>query len=198
MSNDASLLNTDLATEFQEEAENKPDPNTLSKKTVGVLISLVVLSALVFVGAVALNKNDGGSSKVVPPIKLTLALPPRSPFQIVLGESRVIEVMLFSGHDDRSAKDFQQVTEREIIWSVTPVGIVEIDGYGRIDTLKEGEVTVRVQSKKNSDIFAERTIKVVKQAEEFTPLPKRVINYNGEAARLNPVQQKIVNFMTLD
>ncbi len=198
MSNDASLLNTDLATEFQEEPENKPDPNTLSKKTVGVLISLVVLSALVFVGAVALNKNDGGSSKVVPPIKLTLALPPRSPFQIVLGESRVIEVMLFSGHDDRSAKDFQQVTEREIIWSVTPVGIVEIDGYGRIDTLKEGEVTVRVQSKKNSDIFAERTIKVVKQAEEFTPLPKRVINYNGEAARLNPVQQKIVNFMTLD
>ena len=75
---------------------------------------------------------------------------------------------------------------------------MEIDGYGRIDTLKEGEVTVRVQSKKNSDIFAERTIKVVKKGEEFTPLPKRVINYNGEAAKLNPVQQKIVSFMTLD
>jgi hypothetical protein len=52
---------------------------------VGVLIALVVLSVLVFVTAVALNKNDGGNSKVVPPVKLTLALPPQSPFQLVLG-----------------------------------------------------------------------------------------------------------------
>lgn len=128
----------------------------LSKKLIGVLIGLVVISVLVFVIAVALNKNDGGTSKVVSPVKLTLALPKQSPFPIVMGESRVVEVMLFSGHDDRMAEDFQQVTDRDLVWSVSPAGIVHVDAYGRIETLKEGDVTVKVQSKRNASVFEER------------------------------------------
>jgi hypothetical protein len=138
------------------------------------------MSVLVFVIAIALNKNDGGVSKVVPPVRLTLALPKESPFPIVMGESRVVEVLLFSGHDDRMGKDFQQVTEREVAWSVSPVGIVQVDAYGRIETLKEGDVTIKVHSKKNASVFEERLIRVVKKQEKDTPLPTRVVNYIGK------------------
>lgn len=170
----------------------------LSKKLVGVLIGLVVMSVLVFLTAIALNNNDGGASKVVLPVRLTLALPKESPFPIVMGESRVVEVLLFSGHDDRMGKDFQQVTEREVVWSVFPAGIVQVDPYGRIETLKEGDVTVRVQSKKSSSVFEERMIRVVKKEENSVPLPKRVVNNVGKKGKINPVQQKIVTFMSRD
>ena len=37
-----------------------------------------------------------------------------------LGTSRVLDVLFFSGHDDRTSEYFKVVTRKEIKWSVKP------------------------------------------------------------------------------
>lgn len=52
-----------------------------------------------------------------------------------LGTSRVLEVLFFSGNDDRTSDDFKVVTEKTVHWRVDPEGIISIDDYGRVEAL---------------------------------------------------------------
>lgn len=56
---------------------------------------------------------------------------------------------------------------------------------------------IKVTSKSNSNIFAERAIKVVADTDK-TNVPKRVINFRGEPANLNNILQKFVSYKTKD
>ena len=154
MKND-SLLNTDQASQTeQQETIKVNDPNRLSKKMMLMLVGFVALSVIVFATALAINKNQGGGSVTVPPVEIVLALPPQSPFQIVLGQGRVIEVMFFSGKDNRTADDFQSVTEREVMWTVDNASVLAVDLYGRVTTLAVGTTVLKVKSKRHPQVNA--------------------------------------------
>lgn len=134
-----------------------------------LLIGIVVLSAVVSVVAMTTNPHSD--------TKIRIALPDQSPFPIPLGESRVFEVFFFSGHDNRIGNDYQAVTLREVVWSVSPKEVASVDAYGRLTTLTAGTATVRVELKSNTKSYAERTIKVVENTPEIDPQPRRMINY---------------------
>lgn len=57
-----------------------------------------------------------------------------------LGNARILEVLYYSGKDDRNKDDFVNVTERAVKYEVDPEEIITIDPYGRVKTLKEGNV----------------------------------------------------------
>lgn len=84
--NDDSLLNTEQQVSVTEDIDNNKvnDPNKISKKMMGVLAGIVLLSAIVFVFAYGSNTN-GGAIPIVPPTKIVIALPQQTPFPILLG-----------------------------------------------------------------------------------------------------------------
>ena len=57
--------------------------------------------------------------------------------------------------------DFKLVSKREVLWSVSPKGIINLDQYGTLQALKEGNVKVAVKSLYNPSIFDEKELKVV-------------------------------------
>jgi hypothetical protein len=104
--------------------------------------------------------------------------------------------LFFSGHDDRRSDEYKTATNRELIWSVSPTGIIEVDAYGRIDTLREGKALLKVQSITNTDAADSRWIEVLPlpglRPNRTIGLPKRVVNYSGAPAKPNKVLQKTV------
>lgn len=66
-----------------------------------------------------------------------------------------------------------------------------------METLSLGVVKIKISSKRNSSIFAERAIKVVADTNK-TNVPKRVINFAGEPTNLNTVLQKFVSYKSKD
>ena len=64
--------------------------------------------------------------------------------QIELGQSRVLEVLFYSGRDDRTADDFMNAVNRDVSWSTNPEGIITVDPYGRVETLALGKTVVKV------------------------------------------------------
>jgi flagellar basal body-associated protein FliL len=101
----------------------------LNKKKIGIIIGVVVLlvaAAMTIVIIRLLHKDD-------PPADLTaIKLSITDGAVMKLGTSRVLEVMFFSGHDDRTSNDFKVVPDKSKTWEVTPPGIISIDTYGRI------------------------------------------------------------------
>ena len=61
----------------------------------------------------------------------------------------MIEVMFFSGKDNRTADDFQSVTEREVMWTVDNASVLALDLYGRVATLAVGTTVLKVKSKRH-------------------------------------------------
>lgn len=83
------------------------------------------------------------------PIAVRIALPNDKPTIIEMGNSRVAEVLFYSGNDDRTSDNYKAVTQRNIVWSVSSDGIISIDPYGRIETISPGTVDLKVQSTDN-------------------------------------------------
>lgn len=67
----------------------------------------------------------------VRPIRVEIFWPKGKAVTMELGTARVFEPLLFSGRDDRSLDTYTSVTMKDISWSVTPEGIIELDQYGR-------------------------------------------------------------------
>ncbi len=154
---------------------------------------VAIISVSVTVGLLLLIKSEAHSA-LVEPIKVRIALPNLNPFKIVLGNSRVIEVLFYSGFDNRASDDYKTVTQRSVVWETNPKGIVSIDPYGRLETLSLGQTTVRVQSKSSPNVYAELSIEVIKGSVSSNT-QKRVIDYGGgHRATLNKVMQKIVSY----
>ena len=113
-----------------------------------------------------------------------------------LGTSRVFDPNLYSGNDNRAYNNFQQVTKREIEWSVDPADIATVDMYGRINAIKEGECKLKLKSLANPEATDERTIRVVTKRTDIDKVPKRVINFKGEPADTLKSLQKLVERMS--
>ena len=80
------------------------------------------------------------------PTKIRMLLPPSDPFLLKLGENRVLDVVFYSGNDDRMLDNYKSVNRREIKWEVSPSGIVEVDRYGTLTTIKDEVVKITVKS----------------------------------------------------
>lgn len=157
--------------------------------------SVVAIAIIVLI--VVLNLPEGEVLVEKSPTAIRLALPMDwKTIPIILGRSRVAEVLFYSGHDDRRNDDYKTATDRQLIWTVSPAGIIEVDPYGRIDTLKEGKALLKVQSVTNSDATDARWIEVLPfhpaKENRTVGLPKRVVNYAGTPAQPNEVMQKVI------
>ena len=95
-----------------------------------------------------------------------------------LGTSRVLDVLFFSGHDDRTSKDFKVVTHKEIKWSVKPEGIISVDRYGRVEALAVGKALLKVVSTFDESVSDEQWIEIVENKKMISKV-KRIINYQG-------------------
>ena len=96
-----------------------------------------------------------------------------------MGTARVLEILFFSGKDDRNSESFAPVTLKDVKWTTEPSEIISVDQYGRVETLKVGKCTLRVESLANPGVFDERTVRVVSQRQDIDRVSKRVINYSG-------------------
>ena len=121
-----------------------------------------------------------------------IALPLNTLTEIVLGDSRVIEILFYSGNDSLRDKNFKSVTERGIEWELSPKEIISIDKYGRLETLKEGSVEVTVRSTADSNISTTKKINVVKAATIDQKPEKNIVNFTGKPANTVKNLQKIV------
>lgn len=79
---------------------------------------------------IVISKGSGGTIPEGAPYLIRLALPNET--TIELGDSRVVEVIFYSGKDDRTSEDYKAVTKRNVTWSTDPAGIIAVDPYGRI------------------------------------------------------------------
>jgi hypothetical protein len=75
-----------------------------------------------------------------------------------VGTSRVLEVLFFSGDDDRSSNDFKVVTEKSVHWRTFPEGILSVDSYGRVEALAVGKATIKVLSVYDSSVSDSKVI----------------------------------------
>jgi hypothetical protein len=94
----------------------KPKTKISKKKIIIISISIVVELALIAtVVLLTLAKADHD----IQPHKVRIALP-SGLTQIELGRSRVLEVLLYSGRDNRTADDFMNVVNRDVRWFTNP------------------------------------------------------------------------------
>lgn len=129
------------------------------------------------------------------PMKIRMLLPPQEPFLLKIGENRVLDVVFYSGNDDRTLDNYKSVNRREIKWEVSPSGVVEVDRYGTLTTIKAGDVKITVKSQHNDSVINTRTIKVMENYPD--PLPQEVKIVNSDIkAQLNHVLQRKITFFT--
>ena len=142
---------------------------------------------------VILLTREKKTNNYVEPVRLKMALPAEDPFALVLGESRVVEVLFFSGFDDRSSDDYRTVNRREVEWSVEPKGVLAVDPYGRVETLSLGSASIKVASKSSPAVSTKRRVTVVADTVKGE-VPRRVVDFAGQPAELNAVLQKVVSY----
>lgn len=107
----------------------------------------------------------------------------------------MLDVVFYSGHDDRTLDDYKSVNRRETQWEISPNAVVEVDMYGTLTTLKAGEAKVTVRSQHSDSVIHSRTIKVVEEYPTPVPQPTRVI-HSEIKAKLNQVLQRRITFFT--
>ena len=115
------------------------------------------------------------------PTKIRMLLPPSDPFLLKLGENRVLDVVFYSGNDDRMLDNYKSVNRREIKWEVSPSGIVEVDRYGTLTTIKDEVVKITVKSQHKDSVINTRTIKVVKNYPDPILQEAKIINSDIKA-----------------
>lgn len=133
---------------------------TLKRKKLALLGVVVAIALAALIVVLTLPSEEVVEAKS--PAYIRLALPTDWPtIPIKLGRSRVAEVLFFSGHDDRRRADYKTAANRGLVWSVSPAGIIEVDAYGRIDTLRVGKAMLKVQSVSNSEATDSRWVEVL-------------------------------------
>lgn len=80
---------------------------------------------------IVISGHSGSDSVDGGPTSIRMALPADRATVVQLGDSRVIEVLFYSGHDDRT-QNYQAVSKRGIKWTLSQPNIVSIDPYGRV------------------------------------------------------------------
>ena len=112
-----------------------------------------------------------------------------------LGTSRVLDVMFFSGHDDRTSDNFQVVTQKELTWNISPEGIITVDQYGRVEAKALGKAILRVVSKADDGIYDQQEIEVVEHKKMISG-KKSIINYAGTPKNVTKNYRKLVDRYT--
>ena len=130
---------------------------------------------------------------------LKILLPLHEETEMVLGDSRTIETIFYGENNDLSDKDYNVVTEKNVEWKTEPEGIVTVDKYGRLETLKTGVVKITVKSCSNPSACDSKKIKVLEKASLSDKPLKEIVNFNGEPVKtVNNLQKVIDRFNSLD
>ena len=95
------------------------------------------------------------------PVNIKLAIPDN--IEMVVGDSRIIEVIFYSGNDDLDGNNFKVVTERDIEWGIksTDGGEATVDKYGRFKAVKEGNDRNHRRIKSSTGPTDKKTIQIV-------------------------------------
>ena len=124
--------------------------------------------------------NYGPQSVGVKPHRIAIPWFEDREIMMELGTSRVFEVLFFSENNNRTDKNFLLVTERAINWTAEPPGVVSVDLYGRVEPIKEGVCTLKVESLSKPGVKDSRSVRVVAKRNDTHTVPKRIVNYQGE------------------
>lgn len=100
-----------------------------TKSTFFLAIGIIVVIGLILLVVILTNTLN---ADVVPPTSIKLPLLDDRSTIMKLGTSRVLDVLYFSGSDDRTSDSFKSVTEKDVHWKVDPEGIITVDSYGRV------------------------------------------------------------------
>lgn len=126
----------------------------------------------------------------------TIKMPLLDKTEMVIGDSRVIEV-IFKGKTNLSDENFKNVTERGVKWNLEPKGIITIDKYGRVEALKEGIVSIEIQSLANPTAIDKKIIKVVATPTTVN-IKKNIVNYQGEKVEQDLGFQKFIDIYSVE
>ena len=133
------------------------------------------------------------SNEAIAPVKIALPIPAKC--EMVVGDSRVIDVSFYSADNDLNSSGYKTVTEKGIQWSTSPEGIISVDPYGRVKALKPGIVTITAKSTANPQATAEKTITVVSNPTIASDYQTPVVNFNGQPAQpVNNLQKIVVRY----
>ena len=127
------------------------------------------------------------------PHRIHLCIPNSS--EMVTNDSRVVEVLWYSGYDNLSQHDFSPVTERDIIWNITPSGHATIDAYGRLETLEPGKIILTAISRSDPSVSDNRAISIVKSPTILVHPEKRVVRSTFVPPEYPETFQKIVEMI---
>ena len=155
-------------------------------KNISKHIICILLTASLF------NTSLFAVTKKVLPERIELSIPEKS--EMTVGDSRVIEVLYFSGNDNLNSPSFRAVTERGVKWSISSDngGIAKIDNYGRLTAEKKGTIKVTVKSDIDNSISDTKTINIVNTPTKNSAYIKAPYNYKGPAASEVNNYQKII------
>ena len=152
------------------------------------LIALIILSA--FAISFAMPGLAAQSAGKVLPKRIALPLPDVS--EMVVGDSRVVEVLFYSGNDILD-KNFKNVTERQVTWTITPAACATIDSYGRLETIATGKIKLTVTSVANPKASDSKYINIVSAPTMSAVKPTVAAQYSGPAAATVANLQKTVD-----
>jgi hypothetical protein len=152
---------------------------------------LLMLGAIAAIFIIVIGHNQDGICPA------SIKLPLEKGTTMKLGTSRVLDVIFYSGHDDRTSDSFQVVTKKELIWNVSPEGIITVDQYGRVEAKALGKALLRVVSSVDDSVYDQQEIKVVEH-KKMISTSKRIINYAGTPQAVKKNYRKIVDRYTKD
>ena len=153
--------------------------------------SWTLLATFLIIIFVCISSFATKIDRKVYPKKIELSIPEKS--EMTVGDSRVIEVLYFSGNDNLDDPSFKSVTERTIDWDISSNdgGKAEIDNFGRLKALKKGTVEITAKAKFNPKISDTKKINIVTTPSKDLSYIKNIYNYEGTPAN------EIVNFQKL-
>lgn len=105
-----------------------------------------------------------------------------------------MDVVFYSGNDDRTLDNYKSVNRREVKWEVSPSGVVQVDRYGTLTTIKAGDCKVTVKSQHDNTVISTRKIKVVENYPNPVPQETKIIDSDVKAQLNHVLQRKITSF----
>jgi hypothetical protein len=154
---------------------------------------MVLLTTFLMLNSFVFSANAGVSIEKGAPARIALPIPAKC--EMVVGDSRVIDVSFYSRHNKLKSKKFKTVTKKGIQWTTNPEGIISVDPYGRVKALRSGIVTIKATAIANPKATAKRTIIVVEKASKGINYKTPIVNFNGQPATpVNNLQKIIVRY----
>jgi hypothetical protein len=181
------LSGTLLTSEEEVDSRHRTKGSSNRNTAILAVVVIVVLAVIVLVAILSRTLNTG----VVPPTAIKMPLLGNTT-TMKLGTSRVLDLLFFSGNDDRTSLDFQSVTEQSVHWRTFPEGIVSVDPYGRVEALAIGKTTIKVMSVYDVSVSDSKTIEVVANQKKIST-NKRVVNFVGPTRKIPQNYQKLID-----